>query len=195
MGGTRGDADDGKVMYKSKKFHPGHGANFRVFDALDFIAHLAAHIPNRHEKRVIWYGHYSNKSRGMRKKQAALAGEGDPVSQAEIVSATEDMAPIEVRRAWAYLVNKVYQVDPLICTKCGGTMRVISYIEEDDVIWRILNHLGLLEEETVGSSERAPPDGLPPVREITYEPFFDDLPAGEMDEDWLEAVMNVGARN
>jgi hypothetical protein len=53
----------------------------------------------------------------------------------------------------------------------------------------------LLEEETVGSSERAPPDGLPPAREITYEPFFDDLPAGEMDEDWLEAVMNVGARN
>ena len=27
-------------------------------------------------------GHYSNKSRGMRKKQAALAGEGPPVSQA-----------------------------------------------------------------------------------------------------------------
>lgn len=53
-------------------------------------------------------------------------------------------------------------------------------------IWQILNHLGLLEEEPVGSSERAPP-------EITYEPFFDDLPAGEVDEDWLEAVMNVGA--
>ena len=55
--------------------------------------------------------------------------------------------------------------------------------------------MGLLEEEPVGSSERAPPDGLPPTREITYEPFFDDLPAGEMDEDWLETVMNVGARN
>ncbi len=74
-------------------------------------------------------------------------------------------------------------------------MRIIAYIHDEDVIWRILNHLGLLEEETVGSSERAPPDCLPPVREITYEPFFDDLPVGEMDEDWLEAVMNVGARN
>ena len=47
--------DAGKVIYRSNKFHPGHGANFRVFDALNFIAHLAAHIPNRHEKRVIWY--------------------------------------------------------------------------------------------------------------------------------------------
>ena len=74
-------------------------------------------------------------------------------------------------------------------------MRIISYIHDEDVIWKILNHLGLLEEESVGSSQRAPPDVLPPAREITYEPFFDDLPAGEPDEDWLEAVMNVGAAN
>ncbi len=59
----------------------------------------------------------------------------------------------------------------------------------------MLNHLGLLEEEPVGSSERAPPGTASPVREITYEPFFDDLPAGEMDEDWLQAVLNVGATN
>ena len=76
-----------------------------------------------------------------------------------------------MRRAWAYLVNKVYEVDPLVCSKCGGKMRVISYIEDEDVIWRILNHLGLLEEETVGSSERAPPGTTSPAREITYEPF------------------------
>ncbi len=74
--------------------HPGHGSNFRVFDPLDFIAHLTAHIPNHHEKRVIWYGHYSNKSRGMRKKQAALAGQAPTVSQAEIVGAAEDRAPL-----------------------------------------------------------------------------------------------------
>ncbi len=74
-------------------------------------------------------------------------------------------------------------------------MRVISHIEDSDVIYRILNHLGLLEEEPVGSSQRAPPDELPPVREITCVPFFDDLPAGETDKDWLEAVMNVGAAN
>ena len=50
----------------------------------------------------------------MRKKQAALADEGPPVSQAEIVAATEDRVSLEVRRAWAYLVNKVYEVDPLL---------------------------------------------------------------------------------
>ena len=74
-------------------------------------------------------------------------------------------------------------------------MRIISYIHDEGVIWKILNHLGLLEEEPVSFSQRAPPDVVPPAREIIYEPFFDDLPAGEVDEDWLEAVMNVGAAN
>ena len=72
------------------------------------------------------------------------------------MAATEDMAPLEVQRAWAYLVNEVYEVDPLVCPKCGGTMRVISHIENPNVIWQILNHLGVLEEELVGSSECAP---------------------------------------
>ncbi|MFC1672316.1 transposase, partial [Planctomycetota bacterium] len=45
-----------RVTYRSKKVHPGHGANFRILDALDFIALLVAHIPWRHEKRAINYG-------------------------------------------------------------------------------------------------------------------------------------------
>ncbi len=36
-------------------------------------------------------------------------------------------------------------------------MKIISHIEDSDVIFRILNHLGLLEEEPVNSPERAPP--------------------------------------
>ena len=33
LSATGGEA--GKVIYRSNKFHPGHGANFRVFDPLD----------------------------------------------------------------------------------------------------------------------------------------------------------------
>jgi hypothetical protein len=33
--------------------------------------------------------------------------------------------------------------DPLICPKCGGTMRIISFIEDREVIQTILKHLGL----------------------------------------------------
>jgi hypothetical protein len=28
------------------------------------------------------------------------------------------------------LIQKIYEVDPLLCPKCGGAMRVIAFIEE-----------------------------------------------------------------
>ena len=28
---------------------------------------------------------------------------------------------------WAALIKMVYEVDPLICPKCGGTMKIISF--------------------------------------------------------------------
>jgi hypothetical protein len=71
----------------------------------------------------------------------------------------------------ARLIRKVYEVDPLVCPDCRGPMRVVSIITEDDVIYRILAHLGLLEPE--------PPPHPPPrdleraFAEVASEGFFD----------------------
>jgi hypothetical protein len=188
---SHGPFGDEKVTYRSKKFHPGHGANFRIFDPVDFVAMLVAHIPARHEKRAINYGFYSNKSRGLRKKKLEAAGLLPAKTQAEIVAETEEMAPLEIRRAWANLVSKIYEVDPLVCPECGGQMKIISYIEEPDVIFRILDHLGLLEEESAFG--RAPPDELAASsgKEVVYEPFYDDLPADEAEE-LMMATAGIG---
>jgi Putative transposase len=43
--------------------------NFAVFSVLDWIATRTAHIPNKGEQLVRYYGYYSNVSRGKRKKQ------------------------------------------------------------------------------------------------------------------------------
>ena len=40
------------------------------------------------------------------------------------------------------LLAKVYEVDPLVCPKCGGEMKVIAIIEDPDEIKHILLHLG-----------------------------------------------------
>jgi hypothetical protein len=45
----------------------------------------------------------------------------------------------------ARLIQKINEVDPLTCPKCSGKMKVISVIEEQDVIKKILKHLGLWE--------------------------------------------------
>jgi hypothetical protein len=47
------------------------------------------------------------------------------------------------RRNWAWLIQKIYEVDPLICPKCKGTMRIINSIEDPSVIRDILKHLGI----------------------------------------------------
>ena len=38
------------------------------------------------------------------------------------------------RKNWARLIQKIYEVDPLIYSRCNGPMRVISFIEDEQVI-------------------------------------------------------------
>ena len=162
-----GDPSAGKVIYTGKAMHPRHRANFRAFDPPAFLAELCAHIPDPHEKTAIYCGWYSNRTRGFRKPQGLLV----PPMPAE--PATEaDRAPLAIRRTRAQLIRKIYEVDPLLCSRCGATMKAIALIEEEEVIYRILSHLNLL---TPGDGPRAPPRNAV-ARELTYDPVYDDLP-------------------
>jgi len=61
----------GMVVYKSKMTHSkGEGGrkNFAVYPACDFIAAIAQHIPEKRCQMVRYYGWYSNKMRGERRK-------------------------------------------------------------------------------------------------------------------------------
>ena len=41
------------------------------------------------------------------------------------------------------MIQKIYEVDPLTCPKCSGTMRILAFIEDQELIRKILSHLGL----------------------------------------------------
>ncbi len=58
------------------------------------------------------------------------------------------------KQRWAELIKKVYAADPLLCVRCGGAMRIIAFIEQPEVIEKILTHLGLWPHPA-----HAPPDG------------------------------------
>ena len=47
------------------------------------------------------------------------------------------------KQRWAELIKKVYEADPLPCTRFGGAMRIIHFIDQPEVIEKILTHLGL----------------------------------------------------
>jgi hypothetical protein len=41
------------------------------------------------------------------------------------------------------MIRKVYEVDPLLCPQCSGTMKVIAFLTDFSVVDRIINHLKL----------------------------------------------------
>ena len=88
------DSSDGlsKVIYQSKD-----GTSKKTFDALDWLAQLVIHIPNKGEQMVRYYGFYSNKSRGLRKK----AGTDDQVP----ALIDSDISPQAFRKNWARLID------------------------------------------------------------------------------------------
>jgi len=63
--------DTKTVLYRSKMIK----RNFAVFPVLDWIAAITAHIPNKGEQLIRYYGTYSNVSRGKRKKEKPKRGE------------------------------------------------------------------------------------------------------------------------
>ena len=124
----------------------GVARNFQVFGPLDFLAELTQHIPNQGEHLALYYGHYSNKARGLRAKRAADEADANHQPQHDDPDQPIIADPVRFdRRHWAMLIQRIYQADPLRCPKCGGTMKIIAFIEADqgDVIRKILEHCGL----------------------------------------------------
>jgi hypothetical protein len=41
------------------------------------------------------------------------------------------------------MIRKVYEVDPMVCSKCGGRMKVVAFLTAYAVVDRIIDHLML----------------------------------------------------
>jgi len=55
-------------------------------------------------------------------------------------------------KGWAEMIRKVYENDPMLCPRCGGKMKVISFLTDHVVVDRIIDHLKL-----TFAAERPPP--------------------------------------
>ena len=146
---------------------------------------MGTHVPARGQQSIRYYGFLSNAARGNRRK--AQQEEQDPLP-----TVLEPVAPAQGRgknSAWARLIQKVYEVDPLQCPECGAGMKVISFITDPEVIRKILDHLGLwLANARPVPRAQSPPPGpegrpdpsfsqLPP----SYENELSQLPPAEWD--------------
>ena len=179
-------SDSGQVVYQAEKqacrafpdpkgdeTQAGVKRNFQILPPLDFLAEFTQHIPAKGSHLIRYYGWYSNKSRGMRKK-TEVKPSAEPTSEENASAA----APARSSQTWAMLIKRIYQVDPLCCPECGGEMKVVAFIEppQGDVIEDILKHCGLWQ----ASSARAPPDVEDLVLDLDFE--FSDSPIESTDQ-------------
>jgi hypothetical protein len=168
---------DGKIIYRASKatcfpfplsgdetLMAGVPRNFEIFEPLDFLVPrggITQHIPNRGEHQLRFYGWYSNKKRGLRKKEDA--------KQVSVNSGQNTQHKRKCTLSWAALIRAVFEVDPLKCQHCGGTMKIVSFIKEKDVIRSILKHCRLWKENL----PRPPPENsAPSVNETQYDYSF-----------------------
>ena len=110
--------------------------------AKSVVAALLLLIPDPGQHRTLFYGEYSNRVRG-----SGHPGDGE---------AQAGQAPEPRKRCsptWARLIARVYQTDPLVCTRCGQRMSLIAFVTDQMAVGKILDHLGLSTPE----AEKPPP--------------------------------------
>jgi hypothetical protein len=76
---------------------------------------------------------------------------------------------------WAQRLKRVFAIDIATCARCGGAVKVIACIEEQDVIDTILAHLREKERNAPASPLRVPQPRAPPAASMPAPP--DTAPA------------------
>ena len=137
---------DGQIMYEFRNsWHDGTKA--LVLTPMELVEKLAALVPPPRQHQLHYHGIFSPRA-----KWRSLVVPGCP-------------SPRKSRRggrcclAWAELLKKVFKIDILKCSECGGLMKVISTINpwQVDVIEKILTALGLPTQAPQPAPARDPP--------------------------------------
>ncbi len=90
---------------------------------MEYVARVLAQIPPPRKHLVRYYGFYSNAARGKRRRDQTALVQRDTADTQPAPSA----ANAAVRKRWADLLRRVYEVDPLVCPRCAGSMTVVGF--------------------------------------------------------------------
>ncbi len=102
-----------------------------IYSALDWLAALVTHIPDKGQQLLRYYGHYSNVGQAQKKRASTPA---QRLQTTPRPPEQEDEFRKQCRRNWTLLIRKIYEVNPLICTRCGAIMRIISLCAAFDYV-------------------------------------------------------------
>lgn len=128
---------NGDILLKLKKEYSG-GTSHLIFSPLEFLEKLAALVPPPRAHLTRFHGVLAPNGR-IRIKIVPKRPE-----EAQSVGETQGKEERSKRKriSWAKLLKRVFGLDMENCSGCGGKMRVVSAIMEEEVIEKILKHLG-----------------------------------------------------
>ena len=131
-----------------------------AFDPVDFIARLTALVPKPRVNLTRFHGVLAPNHRWRRLVTPAERGKGvKPIASTEVSSPTERHAAM----TWAQRLKRVFNIDIEVCSRCGGSVRVIACIEDQEVIDRILAPIRETEKEVPARPLLVPPTKAPPA--------------------------------
>ncbi len=125
-------------VYVTTPPHPLTGNTVLVLDALDWIHAICQQIPDRGQHLYRYYGAYSNRTRKAL-PQNDLTQTPVTFPEQDFDKPSPDSAPS--RASWARLIRKVFEIDPLLCGKCGAEMKIIAVLTDPKAVDRIIRHL------------------------------------------------------
>jgi hypothetical protein len=131
---------------------PATGATERILDPLDWIHAVTSQIPDRGKHAVRRYGAYANRVRAWRKPKVQTGAEISAGPAEEVAAFTKAR-----KASWARLLRKLLEVDPLLCLRCGGSMRIVAFIDDQVTIDRILKHIASPASRAFDPFEARPP--------------------------------------
>jgi hypothetical protein len=154
---------------------PRTGRTWLELDEIEFVHAVCQQVPARGLHLVRYQGVYANRlRRAYREARARLAGVEVRAGamEAAALGAEEELRPappgsVEAlrRQAWARMLRKVFEVEPLVCPRCrreGRTveMEIVAWITDLEVVDRILKHR---RERGLSSVFETPPARAPPA--------------------------------
>src|SRR2546425_2342691 len=158
---------DGRLLYRLKRRWR-NGTTEVVFERSDFIAKLAALVPAPRAHLRTYHGILAPAAKWRPLivptpvvqfgvcAHVPVPPESNRHPGSEPDATGSAPPPRRKNYSWSGLLKRVFEIDILVCERCGGPVRVIAAIQEPETAQKILNYLGL-------------PSRPPPITPARYE--------------------------
>ena len=123
----------GNIRYQLKTPYS-DGTTHVIFDPLDFIAKLASLVPKPKVYLTRFHGVFAPNSKHRTLVTPARRGKGGRKAIGQDKTSEERRSAM----TWAQRLKRVFSIDVATCAQCGGPVKVIACIEDQQVIDIIL---------------------------------------------------------